>query len=239
MAGNEALYALLIPFGAIIISLVIYAIVMTVHNVRLKKRIKQRQRPRLSEEEKQTVKNELMNGDELKEKLAELEAVAQKLVKKETCKKVFDELAYLTDKAKELNVEKNIFTGFHIGESVVLINSAITLTKEDGYVLAKPKTYDENKKSCRFGESEDLRVDISPHFTDMEIAAMALLLSRRLSENGKRFETEFFDLLIMPKKYGNFYCDIATNKGESITLTYGIPPFKTASIVMKKEYYSE
>ncbi len=234
--GDNALVTLLFPLAGIVIALIIYGIVLIVYNVRRKKCIKRTVRPELTDEDKEILRREITESDELKEKLLAIEQEAEKLKSKPVYKKVTDELQYIIDKADSLSVRENVFTGFHVGESVILVNSAIG-HNDDGYYVKESVSYEDNKKSCRFGEAEDLRIDISPHLTDIQTAAMALLLMRR-DDIGNRYETEFYDLLILPKKYGNFYCDVNTVKGEKITLSYGVPPFGTASITLKSEYFS-
>ncbi|MBP3921663.1 MAG: hypothetical protein J6D27_01730 [Ruminiclostridium sp.] len=235
---EDILFALAFPFGAIIICIVVYIIARIYFAIRDSRHKKKNAIPALSPEEQKKLNNDMQNNPALKEALdvavEEIPHMEQSDIYKQICERI-DKI----QKQGELQGIENAVTGVHTAGSMILLGSRFRLDEEWNYQLLPQISYEENKKACRFGESEDMRIDISPHLTDTEVIALNMAVTRYLDRGRGIYETEFSDLPVMdaPRKRV-IVCSVTLSDGTPVTLNFGRPPFNTACSVLKKEYFN-
>ena len=234
---DDILFALAFPFGAIIICIVIYLIARIYFAIRDGRSKARNKLQPLTPEEQQKLNSDMENNPLLKESLTCAEEEIGKMEQAEIYKQVCERIDKILAKGAEMGVE-NAVTGVHTAGSMVLLGSRFALDENKDFVLQPTISYEQNKKACRFGESEDLRFDVSPHLTDTEVIALAIAVTRYLDKGRGIFETELYDLPVMdaPKKTA-ITCGAELSDGTPLTLHYGMPPFNTANSVLKKELF--
>ncbi len=235
---DDILFALSFPFWAIVICIVVYIIARIYFAIRDGVKKKKNAIPVLSPEEQQKLNDDMENNPLLKEALSLAEEDISKIEKTDIYKEICERIDKINGQGKTQGIE-NAVTGVHCAGSMVLLGSRFRLDENKDFVLIPDISYEQNKNACRFGESEDLRFDISPHLSDTEVIAFAIAVTRYLDKGRGMYETELFDLPVMdaPRKRA-ITCHAELSDGTALTLHYGMPPFNTAYSVLKKEYLS-
>jgi hypothetical protein len=234
---KEIMICLAFPFGAIILCILVYIIARTYFAIRDGKSRKRNAIPVLSSEEQEKHNNDMKNNPALKEALSVAEQQISDMEQTETYKQICERIDKI-QKQGDLQGIENAVTGVHTAGSMILLGSHFRLDEEWNYQLVEGVDYEQNKKACRFGESEDMRIDISPHLSDTEAIALNMAVTRYLDRGRGIYETEFFDLPVVeaPKKV-LITCEVELSDGTPVTLNFGKPPFNTANSVLKKEYF--
>lgn len=234
---KEILLALAFPFGAIIICIIIYVIARIYFAIRDGRSKRRNAVPVLSASEQEKLNNDMQNNPLLKESLAVAEEEIAAMEQTEAFRQVCERIEKIR-KQGELQGIENAVTGVHTAGSMILLGSVFRVDEDWNYIPLENFGYEQNKQACRFGESEDMRIDISPHLSDTEVIALNMAVTRYLDKGRGMFETEFFDLPIMeaPKKI-SIVCKAEFSDGTPVTLNFGRPPFNTAYSVLKKEYF--
>ncbi len=235
---DDILFALSFPFWAIVICIVVYIIARIYFAIRDSIKKKKNAIPVLSPEEQQKLNDDMQKNPLLKEAIGYAEEEISKIEKTDIYKKICERIDKICGQGQLQGIE-NAVTGVHCAGSMVLLGSRFKLDENKNFVPLSDMSYEQNKNACRFGESEDLRFDISPHLSDTEVIAFAIAVTRYLDKGRGMFETELYDLPIIdaPKKRA-ITCFAELSDGTSLTLHYGMPPFNTASSVLKKEFFS-
>ena len=235
---DDILFALSFPFWAIVICIGIYIVARIYFAIRDGIKKKKNAIPVLSPEEQQKLNDDMQNNPLLKEAIGYAEEDIDKIEQTDIYKEVCDRIDRIHEQGKIKGIE-NAVTGVHASGSMVLLGSRFKLDEKKEFVLLPDVSYEQNKNACRFGESEDLRFDISPHLSDTEVIAFAIAVTRYLDKDRGMFETELYDLPVMdaPKKRA-ITCKAELSDGTPLTLHYGMPPFNTANSVLKKEFFS-
>ena len=232
------LLSLMFPFGAIVLCIIVYIVARIYFAIRDGKSRARNKVPEISPEEQQKLNSEMENNPLLKEALAAAEGEIGEMEQSDIYIQVCKRIDKILKQGQDLGVE-NAVTGVHVAGSMVLLGSRFGLNEEKEFIVIPDKSYEQNKKACRFGESEDLRFDISPHLTDTNVIALAGAITRYLDKGRGMYETELYDLPVMeaPKKIA-ITCGAELSDGTPLTLHYGMPPFNTANSVLKKDYFN-
>ncbi|MBQ8930864.1 MAG: hypothetical protein IJ045_00335 [Ruminiclostridium sp.] len=234
---EDILFALAFPFGAIIICIVVYIIARIYFAIRDSRHKKKNTIPTLSPEEQEKLNKDMQENPHLKEALLVAEEEIPRMEQSDIYKQICERIDRI-QKEGDLQGIENAVTGVHTAGSMILLGSHFRLDEEHNYQLLPGVSYEQNKKACRFGESEDMRVDISPHLSDTEVIALNMAVTRYLDRGRGMYETEFFDLPVMdaPKKRA-IVCELNLSDGTPVALNFGRPPFNTANSVLKKEFF--
>ena len=234
---DDILFALSFPFWAIVICIGVYIVARIYFAIRDGVKKKKNAIPVLSPEEQQKLNDDMQQNPLLKEAIGYAEEEIGKIEQTDIYKDICKRIDKINEQGKTKGIE-NAVTGVHCAGSMVLLGSRFKLDENKEFVPLPDISYEQNKNACRFGESEDLRFDVSPHLTDTEVVAFAIAVTRYLDKGRGMFETELYDLPVMdaPKKRV-ITCNAELSDGTPLTLHYGMPPFNTASSVLKKEFF--